>query len=165
MFRFRRGWLVVPLFSIACGSPQQRWGVRDLDTLTLPTHATTATTSSVVAGGRITRGVRGNDRDGDGLVDEIDRCPDEPGNGQDETADDGCPEVERPPPSGADTDGDGIRDDADLCPNDPEDKDGFEDSDGCPDLDNDRDGVPDAVDACPNVAATTPTGCPNPVKR
>jgi outer membrane protein OmpA-like peptidoglycan-associated protein len=90
------------------------------------------------------------DTDGDGIMDDVDKCPNEPGpkeNG-------GCPDK--------DTDGDGIIDRLDKCPNEPEDKDGFEDADGCPDLDNDKDGVPDKDDKCPNEAGPVENqGCPD----
>jgi outer membrane protein OmpA-like peptidoglycan-associated protein len=99
-----------------------------------------------------------NDRDGDGILDAVDRCPDEPEDRDGFEDEDGCPDP--------DNDHDGIPDDADRCPNEPEDFDGFEDSDGCPDLDNDGDGIPDAVDHCPNEPETRngiddQDGCPD----
>jgi len=82
------------------------------------------------------------DRDGDGILDSDDRCPDEPED-RDGWADaNGCPDP--------DNDKDGILDTADKCPNKPEDKDGFQDADGCPDPDNDKDGLADVKDRCPN---------------
>jgi outer membrane protein OmpA-like peptidoglycan-associated protein len=90
------------------------------------------------------------DRDGDGVPDAEDKCPDQPGpreNG-------GCPAVK-------DSDGDGIPDDIDRCPLDPEDFDGFQDEDGCPDPDNDGDGIVDRLDACPNTPGPVENrGCP-----
>lgn len=85
------------------------------------------------------------DRDGDGIVDAFDRCPDarETYNGFEDK--DGCPDD-------PDTDQDGVLDARDACMLEPEDKDGYLDDDGCPDLDNDADGVPDAKDKCPNQA-------------
>ena len=82
------------------------------------------------------------DRDGDGLLDSRDRCPDDPEDQDGYQDGDGCPEP--------DNDGDGILDVSDRCPMTPEDADGFEDSDGCPDTDNDRDGIVDVRDRCPN---------------
>jgi Thrombospondin type 3 repeat len=82
------------------------------------------------------------DRDHDGIIDSLDRCPDEPEDFDGFQDDDGCPDE--------DNDNDGIPDAVDKCPNQPEDFDGFEDDDGCPDLDNDHDGIPDVDDACPN---------------
>ena len=81
------------------------------------------------------------DRDGDGIVDTIDQCPDIPEDFDNENDDDGCPDFDR--------DKDGVPDDRDKCPDQPEDKDGFEDQDGCPEFDNDRDGLPDKTDQCP----------------
>ena len=85
-----------------------------------------------------------NDRDGDGIENAKDKCPDEAEDKDGFEDEDGCPDV--------DNDKDGIPDTEDACPNVAEDKDGFEDEDGCPDLDNDKDGIPDAKDACPNIA-------------
>jgi len=82
------------------------------------------------------------DRDHDGVIDILDRCPDEPEDKDGFQDDDGCPDE--------DNDNDGIPDAVDKCPNQPEDFDGFQDDDGCPDPDNDNDGVPDIYDACPN---------------
>jgi outer membrane protein OmpA-like peptidoglycan-associated protein len=85
-----------------------------------------------------------NDRDGDGIPDSVDACPEEPEDRDGFQDEDGCAD--------ADNDGDGIADADDSCPNEPEDKDGVQDSDGCPERDNDNDGVPDAADKCPNEA-------------
>ncbi|CAN5639386.1 hypothetical protein BH11MYX1_BH11MYX1_19480 [soil metagenome] len=84
------------------------------------------------------------DRDGDGIPDREDKCPNEPEDKDMFQDDDGCPDL--------DNDGDGIPDDKDKCPLDPEDRDGFQDDDGCPDLDNDGDGIPDRNDRCPSEA-------------
>jgi outer membrane protein OmpA-like peptidoglycan-associated protein len=91
-----------------------------------------------VGGGAPGRG----DRDGDGIPDSVDACPDEPEDKDGFQDDDGCPDP--------DNDGDGIPDAADQCPNQPEDKDGFQDEDGCPEPDNDGDGILDIADKCPN---------------
>jgi outer membrane protein OmpA-like peptidoglycan-associated protein len=85
------------------------------------------------------------DRDGDGIKDDVDQCPDDPEDYDDFEDEDGCPEP--------DNDRDGILDEDDQCPNEPEDKDGFEDEDGCPEnnaLDRDGDGILDDVDECPD---------------
>ena len=117
------------------------------------------------------------DRDGDGVPDVDDLCPDVPGlpqfKGCPDTDGDGipdpedeCPTVPGPPethgcPVAKDSDGDGIPDDIDRCPLDPEDKDGFQDEDGCPDPDNDGDGIVDRLDACPNDPGPLENqGCP-----
>ncbi|MBX3272330.1 MAG: OmpA family protein [Sandaracinaceae bacterium] len=99
------------------------------------------------------------DRDGDGLADDVDACPDEPEDADGFQDDDGCPD--------ADNDADGIDDTRDACPNEPEDRDGLGDEDGCPEDDFDGDGVPDETDRCPTVPgialALRPecTGCPS----
>lgn len=83
------------------------------------------------------------DRDGDGIVDAEDLCPDVPGI----VALNGCP----------DQDGDGITDASDKCPEEA----GPADNDGCPILDRDGDGVVDAEDNCPDVVGTAANnGCP-----
>jgi OmpA-OmpF porin, OOP family len=98
------------------------------------------------------------DRDGDGIADRLDLCPDEPEDVDGFEDGDGCPD--------ADNDRDGIRDIDDLCPDQPEDADGFEDSDGCPDDDDDRDRVTDRLDRCPDRPEThngfeDGDGCPD----
>jgi len=65
------------------------------------------------------------DRDGDGITDDLDRCPDDPEDRDGFEDEDGCPDP--------DNDKDGILDRCDRCPNDPEIFNGFEDQDGCPD--------------------------------
>ncbi|MCK6547294.1 hypothetical protein L6R52_15695 [Myxococcota bacterium] len=96
-----------------------------------------------------------SDRDGDGIVDDDDACPDEPGLADQR----GCP-----PPR--DADGDGLVDASDACAREPEDKDGYQDDDGCPDPDNDADGITDAMDRCPGQPETVNgvddgDGCPD----
>lgn len=100
------------------------------------------------------------DRDGDGVPDEDDLCPDEPGsdtaNGCTDEDGDGVPDAQDacpdeaglpeadgcPEPSAEDRDGDGILNGADACPDEP----GSFVTEGCPDADGD--GVADAEDAC-----------------
>ena len=65
------------------------------------------------------------DRDGDGILDGQDRCPDDPEDRDGFEDSDGCPDP--------DNDGDGILDHQDACPNTPETRNGFLDQDGCPD--------------------------------
>ena len=98
------------------------------------------------------------DADGDGILDDDDKCPFDPEDFDGFQDEDGCPDP--------DNDGDGIPDIKDKCPNDPEDLDGFEDEDGCPDPDNDGDGIPDELDECPNEPETfnghdDEDGCPD----
>jgi len=112
------------------------------------------------------------DKDGDGIVDSLDRCPDVPGlaalNGCPDKDGDGiadiddkCPDVPGiakyqgcPIP---DSDGDGINDEEDKCPNVP----GVARYQGCPVPDSDGDGVNDEEDKCPNeVGPASNHGCP-----
>jgi len=82
------------------------------------------------------------DRDHDGVPDEIDKCPDEPGDGPD-----GCPDL--------DWDKDGIPNVDDRCPREP----GTRELDGCPDRDGD--GIPDPEDKCPDEPGPAENdGCP-----
>ena len=93
------------------------------------------------------------DKDGDGIKDDVDKCPNDPEDKDGFEDEDGCPDL--------DNDKDGIPDVKDKCPNEPEDKDGFEDADGCPDPDNDKDGIPDTTDKCPNEPGPPDgDGCP-----
>jgi large repetitive protein len=85
-----------------------------------------------------------NDRDGDGIPDSVDGCPEDQEDKDGFQDEDGCPDI--------DNDGDGIVDADDQCPNEPEDKDGFKDGDGCREDDNDNDGIPDTADKCPDQA-------------
>ncbi|MBX3273586.1 MAG: OmpA family protein [Sandaracinaceae bacterium] len=118
------------------------------------------------------------DRDGDGILDDVDQCPDEPEDYDGFADEDGCPDPDNdrdgildvddecpnvpedfdgdededgcPEGNEGDRDGDGIPDSVDQCPDDPEDRDGFQDQDGCPDPDNDGDRILDVDDLCPN---------------
>jgi outer membrane protein OmpA-like peptidoglycan-associated protein len=97
------------------------------------------------------------DTDGDGLLDKVDECPEQPEVKNGFKDEDGCPD-EIP-----DTDGDGLRDPDDKCPQEPEDTDKFQDEDGCPDPDNDADGILDAEDRCALEPGPRETrGCPDP---
>lgn len=84
-----------------------------------------------------------SDRDGDGYLDDVDGCPDDPEDFDGIEDLDGCPED--------DVDQDTILDADDECVFEPEDHDGWQDEDGCPDPDNDLDRVLDGVDQCPGV--------------
>ena len=82
-----------------------------------------------------------NDADGDGLMDDVDNCPNVAN------------------PDQADADGDGIGDACDNCVNTPNPDQADTDGDGIGDVcdeatvnDTDGDGVNDDVDNCPNVA-------------
>jgi len=103
-------------------------------------------------------GFGGADRDGDGVRDRDDFCPDLPEDLDGFQDSDGCPDF--------DNDSDGVPDVMDGAPNDPEDYDGFQDADGEPDRDNDQDGIPDSEDLCPDEAEdldghNDDDGCPD----
>jgi hypothetical protein len=87
------------------------------------------------------------DRDGDGVADDGDLCPDESGS----QATNGC----------LDRDGDAIADAEDACPEQA----GLSGGEGCPspgDRDGDGDGVLDGSDACPDAAGSPVLeGCPD----
>ncbi len=83
------------------------------------------------------------DRDGDGIADSSDDCPDTPGIAEFK----GCP----------DTDGDGLKDSDDKCPEEA----GPVDNEGCPITDRDGDGINDEADNCPDEPGTVANnGCP-----
>ncbi len=110
------------------------------------------------------------DTDKDGVVDDLDECPNMPGpaskNGcpiQDEDKDgiedfeDDCPAVAGLKALGGcpDADGDGVKDSEDACP------DIAGPIDGCPDADDDMDGIPNSLDKCPTMAGVAEhMGCP-----
>ena len=108
-------------------------------------HMIVAEKAAKVAQGMQGRPECEEDKDGDGIIDTKDQCPEQPEDF------DGF-EMAMDAPEDQDTDGDGILDSRDRCPREPEDKDGVEDEDGCPDLTKDRDGdgFLDEVDACPD---------------
>ncbi|MDI3284237.1 OmpA family protein [Polyangium sp. 15x6] len=94
------------------------------------------------------------DRDGDGLRDDADACPDEKGILSGDPSRDGCP-----PP---DRDRDGVLDLEDACPLVAGEQNTSERKNGCP-ADRDEDGVPDREDVCPEIkglAETKKRGCP-----
>lgn len=85
------------------------------------------------------------DRDGDGIADGEDKCPDVKGIAKYQ----GCPIP--------DTDGDGINDEQDKCPNEK----GLARYQGCPIPDTDKDGVNDEEDKCPSrPGPASNQGCP-----
>jgi outer membrane protein OmpA-like peptidoglycan-associated protein len=73
-----------------------------------------------------------SDRDGDGILDDVDACPDVPGVASEDAAKHGCPLPPPPPPPPADTDGDGITDDLDACPTEPGPRHADAKKNGCP---------------------------------
>ncbi len=85
------------------------------------------------------------DTDGDTVLDKDDQCPEEAG----EVGNNGCP--------WPDTDGDGLLDKDDSCPQIA----GPAENQGCPWPDTDSDGVLDKDDNCPDVPGTVANnGCP-----
>jgi outer membrane protein OmpA-like peptidoglycan-associated protein len=98
------------------------------------------------------------DRDGDGIADRDDACPDEAGSPAADPRRNGC----RVP---ADQDGDGIPDEQDPCPRQPAGPRPDPALPGCPLRDADGDGTRDVDDACPRVPAgahpdPAQPGCP-----
>ena len=90
------------------------------------------------------------DRDGDGVLDSEDACPDVPGVRTSDPATNGCPEKK-------DRDGDGILDDVDACPDVPGVKNQDPKKHGCPPSDRDKDTILDDDDACPTSPESKPT--------
>lgn len=98
------------------------------------------------------------DRDGDGIPDEDDRCPNDPEDLDGIEDRDGCPEPDGEPPTPperADRDEDGHYDDVDRCPDDPEDPDGVDDDDGCPEPDKVRRSKTGTIDVLENIYFAT----------
>jgi len=87
------------------------------------------------------------DTDGDGIIDDNDKCPDVKGVEKYQ----GCPVP--------DTDKDGLNDDEDKCPTVA----GLQKYQGCPVPDTDKDGINDEEDKCPSVSGVARyEGCPVP---
>jgi outer membrane protein OmpA-like peptidoglycan-associated protein/opacity protein-like surface antigen len=85
------------------------------------------------------------DTDGDGINDDVDKCPNEAGVAKYN----GCPVP--------DSDKDGINDEEDKCPNEA----GIAKYNGCPIPDSDKDGINDEEDKCPSEAGpASNNGCP-----
>jgi OOP family OmpA-OmpF porin len=81
------------------------------------------------------------DTDGDGISDDVDKCPGTPAGTAVDSS--GCPLPQ-------DDDGDGVTNDIDKCPQTPA---GAKvDASGC-EIDSDADGVGDSRDQCPNTPA------------
>jgi len=98
-----------------------------------------------------------SDRDGDGVIDSGDQCPDTPQGASPDPARPGCPMGDR--------DSDGVLDANDECPDTPAGANPDPARNGCPLGDRDSDGVLDNADQCPDTAqGPTPdparAGCP-----
>jgi outer membrane protein OmpA-like peptidoglycan-associated protein len=118
---------------------------------------------------------RNYDADNDGLLDDQDKCPEDPEDRDGFEDTDGCPDVDNDKDGvndavqSAHADEDGIHGyeaGPDRCPLVPEDKDAFQDEDGCPEEDNDQDKILDVDDKCPNEPETLNNfqdtdGCPD----
>jgi outer membrane protein OmpA-like peptidoglycan-associated protein len=97
------------------------------------------------------------DRDGDGVIDELDACPDMMGVASADAKKNGCP---------ADRDSDGIEDAKDACPDAAGPVSDDAKKNGCPPpKDQDGDGILDVSDACPTIAGlasaiASENGCP-----
>jgi len=89
------------------------------------------------------------DRDGDGVLDSQDRCPNTPADERDSVNEYGC----------SDSDGDGVFNDRDKCPDTPRgasvDGSGCEQGYGIGKRDSDNDGVLDSEDQCPSTVPGT----------
>lgn len=99
------------------------------------------------------------DRDGDGVNDDTDQCPDTPQGATPDAARPGCPAGDR--------DSDGVVDGRDQCPDEPAGAHPDPDRYGCPlrASDRDGDGVMDSDDQCPTepqgpTPDATRRGCP-----
>lgn len=89
------------------------------------------------------------DRDGDGIPDRDDQCPDDVEDYDNFQDTDGCPDL--------DNDRDGVPDKEDQCRNEK----GPVENHGCPVLDTDGDGLPDKEDQCPTeYGPKANKGCP-----
>ncbi len=73
----------------------------------------------------------GGDEDGDGLINRLDKCPEQKEDLDGFQDDDGCPDI--------DDDEDGVIDANDKCPQDKETNNGYKDDDGC------RDSLPQSI--------------------
>jgi len=98
------------------------------------------------------------DKDGDGVPDGVDKCPDQPEDIDGFEDADGCPDP--------DNDKDGVPDAADACPNVPAGSKTDPDRPGCPGEDKDGDTFQDSADKCPNEAEVwngveDQDGCPD----
>lgn len=139
----------------ACAPPPEAPAIVDLRDCTEPTDPSTpvdARGCALADPGATAQPT--TDRDGDGVPDSRDFCPDTPEDRDDWEDEDGCPDL--------DNDGDGIPDSDDACPIQP----GDAERGGCPVRDRDRDGIPDEIDRCPDQPETVndyldQDGCPD----
>jgi outer membrane protein OmpA-like peptidoglycan-associated protein len=102
------------------------------------------------------------DKDGDGILDADDKCPNDKEDGLPPDTKDGCPTTDK--------DGDGIADADDKCPDEKEDNLPPDPKDGCKTTDRDGDGIADKDDKCPDEKETVngyqdEDGCPDTLPR
>ncbi|HEY2365207.1 MAG TPA: hypothetical protein VGH87_02435 [Polyangiaceae bacterium] len=111
---------VVVLFAVACG-PEPKASHVEVAPLPLPDTATKVAPGKDAPRDdmRLVVHDQVGDRDGDGIADDVDNCPDDPEDRDGFQDEDGCPDP--------DNDQDGIPDVQDKCPNDP-----GPPPDGCP---------------------------------
>jgi outer membrane protein OmpA-like peptidoglycan-associated protein len=145
--------------------PFQNFNSNPLEALGTVTYDINTAWSAYVGGGvglfqgfgtpdlRLFAGVRWNptdgDKDGDGIPDSLDKCPEEPEDKDGFEDSDGCPDP--------DNDKDGIPDVSDACPNEA----GIPELQGCPERDTDGDGIKDSDDHCPGLPGPKENqGCP-----
>jgi len=137
-------------FTIRGGDGYFRWELRVDRTIGSDGFAgSVLTNGQLLAGWSLALGRPRVDRDGDGVLDRRDACPDTPSGARVDEA--GCP---------LDGDHDRVPDDVDRCPDTP--KGAAVDAGGCP-IDADGDGVTDALDRCadtPRGATVDAVGCP-----
>lgn len=108
-------------------------------------HQVIGATLGIFLGKPVANEKKIKDKDKDGVPDDTDNCPEEPG----AAITNGCP----------DRDSDGVADKDDKCP----DTKGLVKYKGCPVTDKDLDGVNDDEDRCPDVAGLRKyNGCPIP---
>lgn len=164
------------------GIDQQKWyAVYSYDVTTSALRAASSGSHEVTLGFRLGK-KKCEDKDGDGICDKDDECPEEKGEKENKGCpkkqeeekkcpdkdkdgicdkDDKCPDAAGPKDNQGcptnDRDGDGIRDDIDKCPDIP----GSARNEGCPLSDRDKDGILDEIDPCPDEAGPlTNMGCP-----
>lgn len=108
------------------------------------------------------------DRDGDGIADAVDACPDEAEDLDGYEDSDGCPDGGAPGALVFDSDEDSEDESSDEedCPEIPTGSNAMLGPDGCPVLDSDLDGIPDSQDKCPLEKETIngfedDDGCPD----
>jgi hypothetical protein len=114
------------LFSISCSKAATKTSPSDKEDITTPSSRKAIQSKN----GNSSKSYKNDqnsiaDMDGDGIPNNVDKCPDMPEDKDNYQDKDGCPDP--------DNDKDGILDINDKCPNQPEDKNGIKDDDGCPD--------------------------------